>query len=122
MMAGDAEFEVFAALLRRGRDVPEMVQDLAEQLERALPSHVEISRGGLRRRVRELTIRFNPEQFRIEVHGHRPVPLIDHVVRGVCVRTEEAEFDDWLDRLAKALAEEATKSTEVRLALEDGLQ
>ncbi len=121
-MGDDGDFEAFAALLRRGRDVPETVSDLAERLERALPGHVEISRGGVRRRIRGLSVRFAPEQFRIELHGHRPVSLIDHVVRGVCVRTEDTDFDDWLDRLAKALAEEATKSTAVRLALEDALQ
>lgn len=46
---------------------------------------------------------------------------LDHIVRGVCVRSDEVPFDDWLDRLAEALAKEARQSTEVRLALEDAL-
>lgn len=41
-VAGDAEFDAFAALLRRGRDVPDMVGHLAERLDRALPDQVEV--------------------------------------------------------------------------------
>lgn len=121
-MADDGEFEAFAALLHRGRDAPDMVASLADRLERALPDHVDVERGGFRRRIKTLTVGFEPEQFRIEMHGHRTRPLIDHVVRGVCVRTDEVEMDDWLDRLARALADEATKSTTVRLALEAAWQ
>ncbi len=120
-VAGDAEFDAFAALLRRGRDVPDMVGHLAERLERALPDQVEVERAGLRRHVRSLAVRFNPMQFRVELHGHRVTAWLDHIVRGVCVRSDEVPFDDWLDRLAEALAKEARQSTEVRLALEDAL-
>lgn len=121
-MTGDEEFQAFAALLRRGRDVPEMVAQLAERLERALPDHVDTDRGGLRRRVRSVAVRFNPARFRVELHGHHAVAWIDHVVRGVCVRSDEIPFDDWLDRLAEALAREAERSTELRLALDDALR
>jgi hypothetical protein len=118
----DAEFDAFAALLRRGRDVPDMVGQLAERLAKALPGQVDAERGGLRRRVRSVVVRFNPTHFRVELHGHRGVAWVDHVVRGVCVRSEEVPFDDWLDRLAEALAHEAKRSTELRLALEDALR
>lgn len=121
-MADDAEFDAFAALLRRGRDIPDMVGRLAERLGRALPDQVEVDRGGLRRRVRSVVVRFNPTQFRVELHGHRAVAWIDHIVRGVCVRSDEVPLDDWLDGLAEALAREAQQSTETRLALEDALR
>jgi hypothetical protein len=117
-----AEFEAFAALLRRGRDAPTMLRHLAERLETALPDQVEVRRGGLRRSLRELVVRFEPEQLRIEIRGHRVAPKIDHVVRGVCVRTVDVDVDRWLDTLARALAHEATKSTELRLALEEALR
>jgi hypothetical protein len=118
----DAEFEAFAALLRRGRDVPDMVGRLANRLERALPDQVEADRSAVRRRVQSVVVRFNPTQYRVELHGHRALAWIDHFVRGVCVRSDEVALDDWLDALAEALAREARQSTEVRLALEDALQ
>jgi hypothetical protein len=118
----DAEFEAFAALLRRGRDIPEMVGQLAERLGRALPDHVDSERGGMRRRVRAVVVRLNPVQFRVELHGHLATAWVDHIVRGVCVRSDEVSFDDWLDRLGAALTKEATQSTEVRLALEEALR
>lgn len=116
------EFDAYAALLRRGRDIPDMVDNLAARLERALPSQVEVERRGLRRRVRRVVVGFDPTRFRLEMHGHRAVPWVDHVVRGVCVRSEDVAFDAWLDRLAGALAEEAQRNTDVRLALEDALR
>ena len=121
-VAADAEFDAFAVLLRRGRDLPEMVSNMAERLERALPDQVEIDRGPLRRRVRSVVVRFNPDQFRIQLHGQRPLAWVDHVVRGICVRSDEIEFDEWLDRLAKALASESNRSTEIRVALEEALR
>lgn len=120
-MARDEEFDVFAALLRRGSDIPAMVAGMAERLERALPDQVTTTRGGLRRQVRSVVVRFNLGQLRIELQGHRAHAWVDHVVRGVCVRSDEMEFDDWLDR-AQALADEARRSTDVRLALEDALR
>lgn len=121
-MVDDGEFDAFAVLLRRGRDIPEMVTGLAERLERVLPDHVETTRRGLHRRVRSVVIRFGPQQLRVELHGHRPQAWVDHIVRGICVRSDEVGFDDWLDRVARALADEATRSTEIRLALEDALR
>ena len=122
-MTGDGtEFEISAALLRRGGDIPEMVARLADRLERALPDHVEVRRGMLGRGVKELVVRLDPNWFRVDVHGHRATAWVDHVVRGVCVRSEDVVVDDWLERLAGALAAEATRSTETRIALEEALR
>ena len=68
-VSDSADFAAFAALLRRGRDIPDMVNNLAERLERALPGQVETSRDRLRHRVRSVVIGFNPTHFRIEVRG-----------------------------------------------------
>ena len=67
-------------------------------------------------------MKLDPTWFRIQLHGHRAIPWIDHVVRGVCVRSEDVALDDWLDRLAAALETEATRSTQLRLALEEALR
>lgn len=123
MANGDGtEFEISAALLRRGADIPHMVASLADRLERALPDHVEVERSVLGRKLRHLVVKVDPTWFRIEVHGHRATAWVDHVVRGVCVRSEHVVVDDWLERLAHALAAEATRSTEMRLALEEALR
>jgi len=119
---GDAEFAAFASLLRRGQDIPDLVADLAQRLERAIPEQVDTEHRGVLRRVSGFTVRFDPQQLRIELRGQRAVPLVDHVVRGICVRSEEVDLDDWLDRLGRALEDEATRSTAVRLALEEALQ
>jgi len=118
----DADFEAFAALLRRGRDIPDMVVDLGERLERALPDQVEIRRSGFRRRIVELVVAFSHHRFRVELHRHGAVAWIDHVVRGVRVRSDDVDFDEWLRRLTAALTEEATGSTQVRLALQAALE
>jgi hypothetical protein len=116
----DGDFEVSAALLRRGHDIPAMVSSLSDRLKGALPDHVEATRSRLRR-ASTLVVRLNPESFRLELHGRNAAPWIDHVVRGVCVRSEEIDFDTWLARLAAALDQEARRNTAIRLALEDAL-
>ena len=114
------DFAVSAELLRRGRDVKDMVRTLASRLERALPDHVQFVPGRLGRPAR-LLVGLEPQSFRIEVHRQRLVTWIDHIVRGVCVRSDDVDVDEWFDRLAKALDREAKRSTIVRLALEESL-
>jgi hypothetical protein len=121
-VAGDGELEVSAALLGRGRDIPDMVGNLADRLERAIPDHLVVERRPFRRHVKSLTVKLDPQWFRIDLHGHRALAWVDHVVRGVCVRSDDVTFDAWLDGLARALEAEALRSAEVRLALEDALR
>ena len=120
-MAGDLEFDISAALLRHGRDIPHIVASLADRLEQALPDHVDVERAAFRRHVRQVTVRLDPTWFRIELHGHRAVAWVDHVVRGVQIRSDDVDVDTWLDQLAAALSKEAARSTAVRLALENAL-
>ena len=97
-----------------------MVSSLAERLERALPDHVDITRKRFGRGL-TIVVTLDPQVLRLELQGKKAAPWIDHVVRGVCVRSEELDFDSWLDRLAAALDQEARKNTSLRLALEDAL-
>lgn len=99
-----------------------MLRRLADRLEEALPDHVEVERGGLRRAVRSMTVRLEPEQLRIDIKGSRLAPILEHVVRGVCVRTQEITIDEWLEKLGRGLAKEAMRSTEIRVALEEALR
>lgn len=119
-MTGDHDFAVSAELLRRGRDVVSMVASLGESLAKALPDHVEFHRGRLSRAT-SLRVRLAPHEFRLELKGQRATPWIDHIVRDICVRSDEVGIDEWLDSLASALEAEAQRSTTVRLALEESL-
>ena len=81
-MDGDAEFAALASLLRRGGAIPDLVADLAELLEHAMPDQVAVDRRGIRRRVHGFVVRFNAQVVRVELHGHVVVAPVDHVVRG----------------------------------------
>ncbi|MEY2398210.1 MAG: hypothetical protein QOJ00_1384 [Actinomycetota bacterium] len=119
-VAGDENFAVSLELLRRGHDLHGLVKSLAERLERALGDEVQLSTSRLRRRT-SLVIKLSPEQFRIDVVGRRAAPQVEHVVRGVCVRSEDVDIDSWLKRLAASLEREAAKNTTIRLALDEAL-
>lgn len=97
-----------------------MVRTLATRLERALPDHVEF-RAGLLGRPTRLAVKLEPQSFRVEVHGHRTKTWIDHIVRDVCVRSDDVDIDLWFGKLAQALEHEAERSTVIRLALEAAL-
>jgi hypothetical protein len=123
-MAEDADFEAFAVLVNRSRDIPDLVGQLGERLERALPDQVEVTRAGVfgGRRVKRLSVTFHHERLSLELKGSRPHPTVDHVVHGVCLKSEPVDFDTWLTRLREGLAAEAESSTTIRLALEDALR
>jgi len=118
------DFDVSAALLRHGRDTPALLTGLADRLTRALPDRVTVRRGGLLRgrAVHSVTVDMADARFRIELEGRRPAAWVDAVVRGVCIKSVELSVDEWLDRLAAALSDEAHRSVEMRLALREALR
>ena len=122
MDSGD--YLISASLLRRGQDSLGLVDDLAARFERSLPAHVNVdrTRWGKRRKVKSLVVNLEPDRFRIDVDRRGPNAWIDQVVRGICLRSEQVDMDDWLERLAATLNREATKSVQTRLAIEDALR
>jgi hypothetical protein len=122
-MDGD-DYLVSAALLGRGQDTVTLVADLAARFERSLPNYAKVERSGWGRHkgVKTLTITLESERFRIEVDRRGPHPWIDHIVRGICLKSDQVVMDEWLDRLAATLNNEATKSVDTRLAIEDALR
>jgi hypothetical protein len=119
-----SDYLVSASLLRRGQDSLGLVADLAARLERSLPNHVNVDRAGWanRKKVKSLVVNLEPDRFRIDVDRRGPIAWIDQVVRGICLRSEQVDMDDWLQRLAASLSREAAKSIETRLAIEDALR
>jgi hypothetical protein len=116
----DGGFEVSLELLRRGHSVKAMVELLGRRLERALPSHVDYRSSRFGRKA-SLVVKLIPQQFRLEVSGHRASAWVDHIVRDVRVRSDEMHMDEWIAALARSLEREAERSTSVRIALEDAL-
>lgn len=97
-----------------------MVESLGRRLERALPDHVAYRSTRFGRKA-SLVIKLLPQQFRLDLSGHRASTWIDHIVRDVCVRSDETQIDAWIEALARSLEREAERSTAVRIALEDAL-
>lgn len=97
-----------------------MVESLGDRLVAALPDHVTFQRGRLSRRL-ALAVDLGALRFRLELTGQRPETWTDHIVRDVCVRSDEIDLDAWLAALADALEQEAERSVTVRLALQEAL-
>jgi len=123
-MSDGSDFLVSAALLRRTGDTSSLVGDLSTRLTRALPGRVEVRKANRLSgaRMRSVAVDLAPDRFRIEIERQGPVAWIDQVVRGVCIRSVEVTLDEWLERLAVALSNEARKNVECRLAIEEALQ
>ena len=123
-MGVDGEFDAFAVLVRRSADLRDLVESLADRLGRALPDQVAVERSGLLsgRHLERLSIDFGARRLVLRVTSGRPAALVEHVVREVCVRTDEVTIDEWLEQLGAALEREAAASTTVRLALEEALR
>ena len=117
------DYLVSAALLGRGQDNNTLVADLASRFERSLPAHVNVERTGWgkNKEIKTLQIDLEPDRFRIEIDSHGPHPWIDHVVRGIRLKSEQVDMDQWLDRLATTLSQAANTSVQTRLAIEDAL-
>lgn len=122
LMDGE-DYLVSAALLARGQANNALVADLASRFQRSLPAYVKVKRKGWRKRkqVKALSIDLGPERFRIENDPRGPRAWIDHIVRGICLKSEPLDVETWLAQLANALSQEATKSVEARLAIQDFL-
>lgn len=120
----EEEYLVSAELLARGQLNNALVADLASRFQRLLPAHVKVKRAGWGRRkaVKALSVELGPELFRIEADAEGPRAWIDHIVRGICLKSEPFDVEPWLDRLASALSHEAARSVEARLAIEDFLR
>jgi len=89
------------------------------RFERSLPAHVDVERTGWgkRRKIKGFTIDLEPDRFRIEIDHRGSHAWIDHVVRGVCLKSEHVDMDRWLERLATALTREATRSAETTIVV-----
>ena len=110
------------ALLAREDDIPMLLRMLARQLQGSLPEQVRVEKeGGLLRKsdaIRSLEVAMGADTFRAEVVKGRVNATIGHTSGGIRIRSETVAMDEWLRRLLDALRAEASRSQQVRQALE----
>jgi hypothetical protein len=117
------DLELAAASLRAdSSDVRILVKVLADQLEGALGSRLQVKRaGGKFRRteeIRSVAIAMGDDQFDAEVDGDVLRCTIGHSSGGIRIRSEKVDVDVWLARLLASLKIEADHSQAMRQALE----
>ena len=115
----EGSFELLAASLRAdARDLDAFIEALAGKLAAAFPDATRVVRGGFRGggRVRKIEVDLGEHQYRLESRG--PKTLRSRVVRGIVLRNDDLGLDEWIDSLARDLAETAERSERGRIALE----
>ena len=115
----EGSFELLAASLRAdARDLDAFVEALAAKLAAAFPETTRIERGGFRGggRVRTIEVDLGEHQYRLDALG--PKTSRARVVRGIALKNDELGLDEWIDSLARDLAEAAERSERGRIALE----
>jgi hypothetical protein len=120
-----ADFDLVAASLRAdAADSRGFMEALAVRLEAALPGHTRVQRRARKFLSREKVVR----QIEVDAGENRYALSIDDrggvearrsaAVRGIVLKNDPLPLDDWIDDLARDLAEQAAASEQGRLALE----
>jgi hypothetical protein len=118
------EFELLAASLRADSgDLSAFTEALASKLEGALPAQAEVERkgGGLfggTRRVARITVQMGDCRYELRVEKHGLQCTRGKAVRGIVLKTDQLNLDEWIDGLSRDLTEQAGRSEQARLALD----
>ncbi len=117
------EADVLSATLHAGlKEAQDLLDFLAQKFEGPLSHLIEVRRrGGLfgnKHAVEEITFKFEDRQLRItrESHGSFSAKSLK-VVRGVVLKTNVVDIEQWIGELSQALARQAEKSESFRTAL-----
>jgi hypothetical protein len=126
-VVGVSDIDLLAASLRADAgDIRAFVEALATKLSEAFPGHVLVERRGSRlrgaKRVRRIVLPLADDRFELDHDDGRIVCLRSTMVRGISLRTERLELDNWLDLLSRSLVTEAETSERGRDALQRLLQ
>lgn len=117
----EGSFDLLAASLRADtRDLRSFVEALAVKLEGAFPERVCVDRGGLfgGKRVKRVAVELGDEQYELEHEDGRVSCRRSNVVRGIALKNQQLELEEWIDELSRDLLEEAQRSERGRAALE----
>lgn len=119
----EGSFDMVAAGLRAdAADLNAFVEALAVKLEGALPGRVTIARqGGLFSRskgVREISVDMGDSRYSLVSNGGRIETTRRNEVRGIAIKSEPLELDEWIAALSRELEAAARESADGRQALE----
>lgn len=118
------QVDLLAASLRADMsDLKAFLEALAVKLEGAMPEQTVVTRQNkLFSRVhpvREILITLDDYQYRISHEQGKPLlAQRAKVVRGIVLKTDQLPMEQWIGELAEALARQAEKSAQARVALE----
>jgi hypothetical protein len=118
------EFELIAASLRADSgDLGAFTEALATKLEGALPGQTEVERkgGGFfggAKHVAKIGVQLGETRYELRVERHGLGCTRGKAVRGIVLKTEQLNLDEWIESLSRDLTEQAGKSEQARLALE----
>src|SRR5947209_10093689 len=118
------EFELLAASLRADTgDLTAFTEALATKLEGALPGQTEVERkgGGLfggPKRVARIGVQMGDSRYELRAEKHGLQCTRGKSVRGIVLKTESLNLDEWIDGLSRDLTEQAARSEQARTALQ----
>jgi hypothetical protein len=116
-----ADFELLAASLRAdARDLDAFLEALATKLSASLPESTNVEREGFRGRgdVKSISVELGNHRYGLERTSATVTCLRANAVRGIVLKNEELDLDEWIDSLSHDLAEVAKQSDRGRLALD----
>lgn len=117
------DLDLLAASLRADAgDIGTYTEALAVKLEEALPGGVTVQRArqGMfgPKAVRAIVVDTGGERLELVRDGDRLTTRMARVSAGITIKTQEIDFDQWLEVLSRALAEQARRSLGTRQALD----
>ncbi len=123
-MASEEGFDLAAASLRADRDdLPAFIESLAVKLRDALPERTQVQRRrvGLfhgEEQVRRIEVTLTDWWYVLEVNRGEPKGRREKAVRGVTIKGQDLDLDEWTSALVQEIAAEAERSEGARVALE----
>ncbi|HWE55532.1 MAG TPA: hypothetical protein VG435_08460 [Acidimicrobiales bacterium] len=122
----DAGFDLELAatsLVGDGRDIRSLLKVLVSSLSATLGERLQVERkGGLLHRsdeIKSVRLTLTHDEFAAVVHDGRLECTVGHSSGGIRIRTETVDVGEWTQRLLAGLQEEAARSQDARLALEN---
>jgi hypothetical protein len=121
----EGSFDLVAASLRAdAADARGLAEALAVRLESGLPSQTRVKRRSKRflsgdKVVRQIEVDAGANRYSLAVDDHGGLDARrSAAVRGIVLKNDPLPVDEWLESLARDLAEQAQQSEQGRAALE----